>query len=140
MNGYSRYQENTVGNARPEDLLLQMVEGAIRNLKGARTLWAEGDKVAARERLSRALALVMELDNTLDREAEDGRELVDNLEALYAYAERELIQANRSGEFERLGPVQEVLETLYQGWREAVSQVKQAAAEADQPASAASSG
>lgn len=132
MKGYASYQNTKFQDASREVLLLEMVQGAIRNVKGARKAWTDGDQGAARERLSRALAIVLELDNTLDRDG--GGQVVEQLESLYAYMERELMAANEDGEFERLDPVQEVLETLYRGWSEAADQYRQMRETGGQPA------
>ncbi|MFA9461486.1 flagellar export chaperone FliS [Thiohalorhabdus methylotrophus] len=119
-NPYSQYRKTQVENASREDLLIQLYEKAIGNIRQARELWDGEDGVRARELLMRALDIVYELDSTLDRE--QGGDVVEHLEALYDFLEREITQANLQGEFHRLGSVQEVLETLYQGWREAVRQ------------------
>ena len=135
MKVYASYQNTKFQDASREELLLEMVQGAIRYVKGARKAWGEDQRTLARERLSRALAIVMELDNTLDRD--DGGDLVAQLEALYAYMERELQAANESGEFQRLEPVQEVMETLHRGWAEAAAQYRQMRGTAARAATAA---
>ncbi|HKJ87376.1 MAG TPA: flagellar export chaperone FliS [Gammaproteobacteria bacterium] len=123
-NPYAEYRKNLIENASREELLLKLYEAAVNNVKQARQNWADGMETVAREKLIRALDIVYELDNTLDRE--QGIEVVEHLEALYAYLEREMTEVNLNGEPERLEPVQEVLETLYQGWREAVEQLQAA--------------
>ena len=76
-----------------------------------------------RESLAEGLDIVIELDNTLERDV--GGELVDQLDALYAFMTREMIEANLNGEFERLEPVESVLATLGAGWEDAAQVVKE---------------
>lgn len=120
---YAQYRKSQVENASREELLLKLYEAAIGSVKQAREKWAE-ENARAREKLIRALEIVYELDSTLDRENEEGKEFVEQMESLYEYLEQELTAVNLRGEVERLADVQEVLETLYQGWREAVEQVQ----------------
>lgn len=132
MKANTLYQQTQLNDARPEDILLRLMEGAIRNVRAARSKWDEQHQGPAREHLIRTMDIVMELDSSLDRNQED--ELVGQLEALYAFIVRELTDVNSTGEVERLASVQDILETLYQGWREAAAQVQGA------PESAVSSG
>lgn len=108
----------------PEDLVVLLVEGALRQVRRARQLWQAQQPVAARESLTQALDIVIELDNTLERDT--GGELAEQLDALYAYMTTEMVQANLHGELDtRLEPVESVLATLGAGWEEAAQTVKQ---------------
>jgi flagellar protein FliS len=122
MKANTLYQQTQLNDSRPEDILLRLMEGAIRNVRAVRSKWDEQHQGPAREHLLRAMDIVMELDSSLDRE--QGDELVEQLEALYAFIVREMTEVNQTGEMERLADVQEILETLYQGWRDAAAQVQ----------------
>mgnify|MGYP006292548055 CR=1 FL=1 len=123
MNPYASYQQNQILESAPEDIMLQLVQGALVRAKQARDLWFEGEKVRARERSMQCMHIVCYLDETLDRE--HGGEIVDELEALYAYIIRELSKATRHNDMSLVSPVQEVLTTLYEGWKEAVVDFKE---------------
>ena len=138
MKANTLYQQTQLNDARPEDILLRLMEGAIRNVRAARNKWDEHHQGPAREHLIRTMDIVMELDSSLDRNRED--ELVDQLEALYAFMVRELTEVNQSGEIERLASVQDILETLYQGWRDAAAQMQASGSDHGATASAASTG
>jgi len=134
MNPYSSdslnaYRKTQVENAAPGELLLQLMEAAIRHAKQARVNGTAGETVPAREHALKTLDIVMELDNTLDRE--NGGEVVEDLEALYAFLEREIGDAQIKAEFERFADVEEILQNLYQGWKDAVAQAQNS--EAQQP-------
>ena len=123
MNPYASYQQNQILESAPEDIMLQLVQGALVRAKQARDLWFEGEKVRARERSLQCMHIVCYLDETLDRE--NGGEIVDELEALYAFMIRELSKATRHNDISLVSPVQEVLSTLYDGWKDAVAEYKE---------------
>ena len=68
------------------------------------------------------MEIVCYLDETLDRE--NGGDIVAELESLYAYMERELTNASRYDDMTYLVPVEEILSTLYGGWKDAVTEYK----------------
>ena len=117
----SAYRKTQIEGASPEQILLQLMEAAIRHAKQAKARGAESDAASAREHALRVLDIVNELDNTLDRE--QGAEIVDELEAIYAFLQREIMEANTNGEFDRFGKVADILYNLYQGWKDAVGQL-----------------
>ncbi len=123
MNPYASYQQNQILEAPSEDILLQLVQGAMVRAKQARELNDQGRKVQARESRLRCFEIICYLDETLDRE--DGGEIVEELEALYAFMQREINASTREDDFKRLMNVEEVLSTLYQGWKEAVAEYKE---------------
>jgi flagellar protein FliS len=123
INPYASYQQNQIMESAPEDIMLQLVQGAFVRAKQAKELWLEGEKVRARERSLQCMHIVCYLDETLDRE--NGGEIVDELEALYAYMIRELSRASRENDMSLVAPVQDVLATLYEGWKDAVAEYKE---------------
>ena len=120
LNAYRRTQ---VEAASPEQILLQLMEAAIRHAKQARAKGAAGEDALARENALRVLDIVNELDNTLDRQ--QGGEVAEELEAIYAFLQREISDANMKGEFERFADVATILYNLYQGWKDAVAALQQ---------------
>src|SRR6056297_2865237 len=109
MNPYASYTKNQVANASREDILLQLYHGAIIRLRQARELWEEGEKSRAMERRGQALEIIAYLDETLDMD--NGGELAEELDALYAYMIREINTSTRQMDFDRLQTVEESLET-----------------------------
>ena len=123
MTMYATYQKCSIETSGREDILLNLYEGAILRLKRARQNWHDGPEGKAFEMISQAVAIITELDNTLDREhGEPG--IVIELDALYKFAVRELNYCVLRHDFERLQPVVEILETLLSGWQDAARQFR----------------
>jgi len=132
MQAYDCYRRNQILESDPEDILLQLLEGAKIRLGQARELWNEGQKIIARERRQQALQIIISLDSTLDRE--NYTEVVENLDALYGYMIREISNSTRQDDFERLADVEEVLGNLYEGFKDAVAEYKASQQNAGQSA------
>ncbi len=101
-----------------------LYEGAIKFTKQAKMAMEEGKIPEKCELIGRAFDIVMELNNTLDHKV--GGDLAAQLEQLYIYMTDELTQANITNDPKRLDNVLGVLQTLYDGWVQAVEELKKA--------------
>lgn len=121
-NPYQKYKATSVQSASREKLLLMMYEGAIKFNK--RAIKAIEDKNIAERcmNIGRAFDIVMELNNTLDHKV--GGEIAKNLEQLYMFITEQYTKANISGDAEPLKASLKILETLYDGWVQAVEKIK----------------
>lgn len=121
-NAYQKYKTTSIQSASREKLLLMMYEGAIKFVKLA-IIAAEERKIADRgASIGRAYDIVLELNNTLDHKV--GGEIAKNLEQLYMFITDQLTHANLTGDSQYLRNALRILETLYEGWRRAVEQLK----------------
>jgi flagellar secretion chaperone FliS len=121
-NPYQKYKSTQIASASREKLLLMMYEGAIRFNKQAIKA-AEEKKIAERcENIGRAFDIVLELNNTLDHKI--GGEIAAKLEQLYMFITEQYTKANLSGSPEPLKNALKVLETLYEGWVQAIEKLK----------------
>ena len=119
---YNKYKTTAVQSASREKLLLMLYEGAIKFTKRA-ILAVENNDIQARcENITEAYDIVLELVNTLDFKV--GGDVAVNLEQLYMFITDELTRANITGKAEHLKNVLKILETLYDGWKEAVEILK----------------
>lgn len=119
---YNKYKKTAVESANREKLLLMLYEGAIKFTKKA-ILAANNNDVSGRcENIGRAYDIILELMNTLDYKV--GGEVAMSLEQLYMFITDELTRANITGKVEHLESVVKILETLYEGWNEAVEIIK----------------
>lgn len=121
-NAYQKYKQTSIQSASREKLLLMLYEGAIKFVKQA-IIAVEQKKIADKGMLiGRAYDIVLELNNTLDHKV--GGEISIRLEQLYMYITEQLTQANIKNDVTHLQNALKVLETLYDGWKQAVEQLK----------------
>ncbi len=121
-NAFQKYKTTSVQSASREKLLLMMYEGAIRFTKQAITALEQKQIAEKGIAIGRAYDVIMELNNTLDHKV--GGEISKNLEQLYMFMTEQLTQANIKNNVEHLHNVVRILETLYDGWKQAVEQLK----------------
>lgn len=121
-NAYQKYQNQSVQTASREKLLLMMYEGAIKFTKKAIVATQTKDIAGRGYNIGRAYDIIMELNNTLDHKV--GGEVSKNLEQLYMFITDRLTQANISGDVKPLEECLKIIETLYQGWMEAIEKLK----------------
>ncbi len=121
-NPYQKYKTTAVQSASREKILLMLYEGAIKFTKLAIKA-CEEKKIAERGyNIGRAYDIVMELNNTLDHKI--GGEISKNLESLYIFMMGQYTKSNISGDPIPLKSNQKMLETLHEGWVQAVEKLK----------------
>lgn len=121
-NPYQKYKTTAVQSASREKILLMLYEGAIKFTKLA-ILACDQKKIADRGmNIGRAYDIIMELNNTLDHKI--GGDISKNLESLYIFMLDQYTKSNISGNPEPLKSNLKMLETLYQGWIQAVEKLK----------------
>lgn len=130
-NGFNKYMSTQVTTASPEQILIQLYGGAIRFVRQAQESMATGERVRKLEGISRAMAIISELANTLDHEI--GGEIAENLDALYHFMIRELTQANLDNDAKKLKVVEELLTDLRETWIEAIEIARKEKQQADAP-------
>ncbi len=114
----NQYFETQVNTASSEKLLIMLYSGAVRFVDEAIIALREGD-IARRGRLiGKTIAILNELSVTLDHEV--GGEISANLESLYDYMIRTLLQGNIKDDPESLAEVRELLAGLRETWMRAI--------------------
>ncbi|MBF0380377.1 MAG: flagellar export chaperone FliS [Magnetococcales bacterium] len=121
--GLRKYRTSQANTASREDLLILLYEGAIRFLERAISEMEARNLSEHKMYLRRGLAIVAELQSTLD--FDKGGELSMQLFDLYGFMMERLSQANMKQDMSLIRVVIENLETLLEGWRDAVRQVKE---------------
>lgn len=121
-NAYQKYKQTSVQSASREKLLLLLYEGAIKFIKRAILACEQKDIAARGINIGRAFDIIMELNNTLDHKV--GGDISKNLEQLYMFICQQLTASNLKGEPQPLRDALKILETLYQGWIEAIEKLK----------------
>lgn len=119
---FKKYKTTSIQSASREKILLMLYEGAIKFVKLA-ILAIEKDNVKDKcENIGRAYDIVLELNNTLDHKI--GGDVAVRLEQLYQFMIEQLIAANTKNDIESLRNVQKLLETLHEGWVQAIQKLK----------------
>ncbi|MCC6278625.1 MAG: flagellar export chaperone FliS [Oligoflexia bacterium] len=125
---FQKYKQTSVTSASREKLLLMLYEGAIKFIKKA-VIACETKDIAGRGyNIGKAYDIIMELNNTLNFEV--GGELARNLERLYTFMTDELTKANATGQVQHLHTVLKLIETLNDGWVQAIEGLKKNKTEA----------
>lgn len=128
-NAYQKYKTTSVQSASREKILLMLYEGAIKFTKLAIKA-AEEKKIADRGmNIGRAFDIVMELNNTLDHKV--GGAVASQLEQLYMFMMEQYTKSNISGSPEPLKANLKLLQTLYDGWMQAIEKLKKETDNAD---------
>jgi flagellar protein FliS len=121
-NPYQNYFANQIQTASAEQVLVMLYDGAIRFIRQAGQALEEGDRVLKLKKISRAVAIITELSNSLD--FEKGGEIAENLDGLYAYMVRELTNPNAEDEFKAMEVSENILLELREAWAEAIEKAR----------------
>jgi len=119
----NQYLATTVNSASPEQLMLMLYDGAIRFLSLGIQAIDNGVIDKRAYYINRASAIVAEFAATLDHK-QDAR-LAENLDALYDYMLRRMLQANLKNDPAPLREVKQLLTDLRITWAQAIELNKQ---------------
>lgn len=125
--GYGAYKKTAVSTASKEQILLMLYQAAIKNCKKAIEAIEARDIAKKGEHIGKLQDIVIELNNSLDFEI--GGDIAKELSSLYDYILFSSTQANIKIDPEPLEGCLKVLNTLYDGWQEAIKQMKNAPAQ-----------
>jgi len=128
---------NAYGAAAADDrlqLVFHMMQGAISRIATARGCMLRNETAAKGEELGRAIGLIDGLRTSLDHD--QGGEIAANLEALYDYMMRRLVEANLANDTNMLDEVESLLGEIKSGWE---SLMRNPQAQPPRPESAAPS-
>jgi flagellar secretion chaperone FliS len=108
------YFETSIRTASPVQLIVQLYDGALRFVRQAQQHHAADRPIDRGRSIARALAIVHELESSLD--FEQGAEVARNLGSLYRFTADQLFEANRAQRVECLDTVIATLEPLRDAW------------------------
>lgn len=115
-NPYSRYKEQTINTATPEELTLMLYDGCIKFLNIAIIGIDEKNIQLASNNIIKAENIISELRMTLNMDIE----ISNNLAAIYDYLNERLIEANIKKDKEIVGEVKNFITELRDTWKEAM--------------------
>jgi flagellar protein FliS len=112
--GIDSYRQNEIQSRSPLELVVMLYDGALRFTADARDAMVRRDIRSRQQHLSRAMAIVSELQSTLDMET--GGEVAEHLDKLYGFVRDRLIEASVKQDLRPLDEARRVLTTLREGW------------------------
>jgi flagellar protein FliS len=115
MSAYSNTQIHSgIMDASPHKLTAMLLSGAVDRVNVARGAIEKGDVARRGEMLGKTISILAQLQADLDMS--QGGEIAQNLEALYDYMIRGLIDANRENDAKKLDEAQALLSEVKAGW------------------------
>ena len=120
--GLGAYKKTSVETASKEQILLMLYQAAIKNCKKAIEAIEQKNIAKKGEFIGKMQDIVVELSNSLDFEV--GGDVAKELASLYDYILYSSTQANIKIDKSHLEGCLRVLNTLYDGWTEAIKQIK----------------
>lgn len=113
-NASEEYLEARVMSATPVELVRILYGAAAQSVREARRHLAEGDIAGRSREISKAVAVLVELQSALDKNR--GGDLAGRLNALYDYMQRRLLDANIQQSDTPLEEVLGLLTTMEEAW------------------------
>lgn len=120
-NGYNVYKNNSVNYASKEQLLLMLVEGAVKFCKIARQAIVDKDIKKAHDALVRTQDIFSELMVSLDVSV---GEWAVQLLRVYTFIKDRLIEANMTKNLEIIDEILPLIEDINETWKEAYKRAK----------------
>lgn len=113
----SAYRQFSVQGSTPLGLVVMLYDGAIAAMRRAITAIESKDVQQKCTQLNRAVAIIAQLEGTLNFEA--GGEVAQTLKSLYVYARAQLLKANIENSAVILEALIEKLSTVRDSWHQA---------------------
>ena len=118
--GLSSYRNTQVQSRTPLELVVMLYDGALKFMGTARDAIERRDIPARRDALSRTLAIISELQSTLN--LQEGGQVAAELDRLYSYSNVRLLEAAMKNEVAAIDDVKRVFEILRDGWNTIATQ------------------
>ena len=115
-NGYNIYKTNSVNYASKEQMLLMLVDGAVKFTKIGRQAILDRDIQKAHNSVMRSQEIFTELIVSLDT---DKAEWVKPLRDVYFFIKEKLAEANMKKDEKKVDEVLELIEEIRDMWHEA---------------------
>ncbi len=118
--GADAYRQMNVQTRSPLELVVMLYDGALRYLEEARTALGRNDVPARTEAVSRALAILTELQGTLN--LKDGGTIAEELDRLYTFSIGRLLDVTTKLDPTAIDDVVKVLTPLRESWAQIAQQ------------------
>lgn len=118
MRALNQYQsvdvEGRLAAADPHLQISLLLDGALKRIAIASGATRRGDIAGKGRAIGRAIDIIDSLRAMLDHER--GGAISDNLEALYSYMTRRLVEANRQSDPDIMAEISQLLGEIKSGW------------------------
>lgn len=121
-NPYAAYQNNAVTTANSQELTLMLYDGALKFMRLAKLAIEQGNSDLKNTNIQKTQAIFQELRLTLNKKIA----VSANLDSLYEYMWRRLVDANVKNDTTILDEVLDFTTELRDTWKEAMKLAKQA--------------
>lgn len=118
--GADAYRRIEAQSRSPLELVVMLYDGALRFLAEAREAAGRNDLIARGHAMSRALAIVAELQNTLN--LEEGGQVAAELDRLYLYINERLVDVTVKRDITAIDEAHALLSGLREAWAQAAVQ------------------
>ena len=115
-NQTAAYRQQAILTAPPGRLVVMLYDGCLRFLFQSAHAMREGDRQTSLQRMRRAEAIIDELTVTLDHDR--GGVVASRLHGIYAFSRRQLLDAWRDGDADKIDEVSSMLSELRDAWAE----------------------
>jgi flagellar secretion chaperone FliS len=123
--GLAQYQQVNTGtgveSASPHRLIQMLMEGVLQRLAEAKGATQRKLVAEKGEAIGKAISIITGLRDSLNKDV--GGELTANLDDLYDYMQRRLLEANIQNSEEMLDEVAQLMHTIKSGWDGIAEQV-----------------
>lgn len=112
----------TVETASPHKLIAMLFDGALGALARAKGAIERNSIQERTTHLNKASEILVTLKGSLD--LEKGGEVATNLDGLYDYMLRSVMQANRNNDLDKVQEIMDLISDVKQGWSEMPNDIK----------------
>ena len=124
INQYQRVDlESRIAVGNPHTMISMLLDGALKRIAIAHGATTRGDIATKGNTISGAIRIVDSLRAALDHSR--GGPIADNLEALYSYMEKRLMEANRNSDIDILDETSMLLGDIKEAWDGMPSEYRQ---------------
>lgn len=120
-NPYSNYKKNSIATVTQEQLLLMLVDGAVKYTKIARLALIENNIPRVHKELVRVQDIFLELMITMDKSA---GKYMEDLYDIYEFIKSELLRANITKDIKVIDAILPLIEEIRDMWYEVDKKVK----------------
>jgi flagellar secretion chaperone FliS len=107
--------ETQINNASPHRLIQLLMEGALERLTTAQSAMERGDTATKGMMIGKAMGIISGLRSSLDMSVQETN-LPENLDNLYDYMGRRLLEASTFNKKNYIAEVIDLLKTIKSGW------------------------